>query len=306
MGYKYLVNSEMFFWLYPSKNSNFVLMNLVFVVVAVILFTGCGTSEKEVSNSGSSETGTLSLQSPSPVATKVVVKEETPTPVTKREPVSKVSSTPTKEPIQPTSTPSPVPSPTTVPVTETVKNRSTNDNDVIDPVSSGIDSYKYRGLCSGLDYEPQKVKLVEIVTDLFSGITNSEERPRLHWIPATKDSRRGGIWLDIGFNGDEFKEVVVKKNRLDLQMRDAYDSLFNAGCEDLSEVSITAIQKEITTREIGSSMLLPVVVFKTTLRKAQADEVDWENKDKIDFNEVWRQLVLNPRWRKAIRESNDK
>ena len=169
-----------------------------------------------------------------------------------------------------------------------------------------INHYKYHGLCSGLDYESQKVKLVEIVTDLFSGITNSEERPRLHWIPATKDSRRGGIWLDIGFNGDEFKEVVVKKNRLDLQMRDAYDSLFNAGCADLSEVSITAIQKEITTREIGSSMLLPVVVFKTTLRKAQADEVDWKNKDNIDFNEVWRQLVLNPRWRKAIRESNEK
>ena len=180
MGYKYLVNSEMFFWLDPSKNSNFVLVNLVFVVVAVIVFTGCGTSEKEVSNSGSSETGTLSLQSPSPVATKVVVKEETPTPATKREPVSKVSSSSTKEPIQPTSTPSAVPSPTTVPVTQTLKNRSTNDNDVIDPVSSGIDSYKYRGLCSGLDYESQKVKLVEIVTDLFSGITNSEERPRLH------------------------------------------------------------------------------------------------------------------------------
>ena len=48
MGYKYLVNSEMFFWLYPSKNSNFVLVNLVFVVVAVIVFTGCGTSEKEI------------------------------------------------------------------------------------------------------------------------------------------------------------------------------------------------------------------------------------------------------------------
>lgn len=300
MGYRYMMYNNVLLRLYSYKLGLVNLFSVFVLVLLVVLFTGCGTAEKEVVKSGSSETNNLPSQPPSPVATKeVVVKEDLSTPEAKIETVSKVVSNPTTVPIQPTSTARPVPSPTALVVTETAK----NVDGLIDPFSSAIDSSKYHGTCSGLDYESQKVKLSEIVTDIFSGITNSEDRPRLHWIPATKDSRRGGIWLDVGFNGDEFKEVVVKKNRLDLQMRDAYDALFNAGCEDLSEVSITAIQKEITTREIGSSMLLPVVVFKTNLKKTQADEVDWENKDSIDFNEVWRQLVLNPRWRKTIREA---
>ncbi len=161
---------------------------------------------------------------------------------------------------------------------------------------------KHAGTCAGLDYDAQKAKLLEIAHDLFEGITNSEERPRLQQIPQARDSRRGGIWVVIDFNGDEFDSLLVKKTRLDLQMRDAYDAFYNAGCVDLGEVSITAIQKEITTREIGASVLVPVVVFKTKMTKAQAEEVDWANKDEIDFNEVWRVEVLNPRWRKGLRE----
>ena len=168
--------------------------------------------------------------------------------------------------------------------------------------TSSMDPTKHHGTCDGLDYDAQKEKLVEIAYELFEGITNFEERKRLQQIPNARDSRRGGIWLVIDFNGDEFDSLLVKKNRLDLQMRDAYDAFYNAGCADLGEVSITAIQKEVTTREVGPSTITPIVVFKTKMTKAQADEVDWENKDDIDFNEVWRQEVLNPRWREGLRE----
>ena len=168
--------------------------------------------------------------------------------------------------------------------------------------TSGMDPSKHVGTCTGLSYDEQKEKLVEMAYDLFAGTTNSEERNRLQQIPEARDSRRGGIWMVIDFNGDEFHSMLIKKTRLDLQMRDAYDALYNAGCADLGEVSITAIQKEVTTREIGPSIVLPIVVFKTKMTKVQADEVDWANKDSIDFNEVWRVEVLNPRWRKELKE----
>lgn len=202
----------------------------------------------------------------------------------------------------PTPTSEPAESPT--PAAEATPAAESSEPEVIPEwaYTSSMEPTKHHGTCDGLDYDAQKEKLVEIAYDLFAGITNFEERQRLQQIPNARDSRRGGIWLVIDFNGDEFDSLLVKKNRLDLQMRDAYDAFYNAGCADLGEVSITAIQKEVTTREVGPSTITPIVVFKTKMTKAQADEVDWENKDDIDFNEVWRQEVLNPRWREGLRE----
>ena len=210
----------------------------------------------------------------------------------------------------PTPTTAPAATPTTAPVeSPTPAGEATPQAEASEPevvpdwaYTSSMDPSKHHGSCDGLDYDAQKEKLVEIAYELFAGTTNFEERERLQQIPNARDSRRGGIWLVIDFNGDEFDSLLVKKNRLDLQMRDAYDAFYNAGCADLGEVSITAIQKEVTTREIGPSTVLPIVVFKTKMTKAQADEVDWENKDDIDFNEVWREEVLNPRWREGLRE----
>ena len=204
----------------------------------------------------------------------------------------------------PASTPTPKPAESEAPAGEaTPQAESSEPKEVPEWAhTSSMDPSKHHGACEGLSYDEQKEKLVEIAYDLFAGITNFEERERLQQIPNARDSRRGGIWLVIDFNGDEFDSLLVKKTRLDLQMRDAYDAFYNAGCADLGEVSITAIQKEVTTREIGPSTVLPIVVFKTKMTKAQADEVDWENKDDIDFNEVWREEVLNPRWREGLRE----
>ena len=204
----------------------------------------------------------------------------------------------------PAATPTPEPAESPTPVPEATPLAEPSEPEVVPDwaYTSSMDPSKHHGTCDGLDYDAQKEKLVEIAYDLFAGTTNFEERERLQQIPNARDSRRGGIWLVIDFNGDEFDSLLVKKNRLDLQMRDAYDAFYNAGCADLGEVSITAIQKEVTTREIGPSTVLPIVVFKTKMTKAQAEEVDWENKDDIDFNEVWRQEVLNPRWREGLRE----
>ncbi len=202
----------------------------------------------------------------------------------------------------PTSAPAPADSPT--PESQATPQAEASEPEVIPDwaYTSSMDPTQHHGTCEGLDYDAQKEKLVEIAYELFAGTTNFEERERLQQIPNARDSRRGGIWLVIDFNGDEFDSLLVKKNRLDLQMRDAYDAFYNSGCADLGEVSITAIQKEVTTREVGPSTITPIVVFKTKMTKAQADEVDWENKDDIDFNEVWRQEVLNPRWREGLRE----
>ena len=204
----------------------------------------------------------------------------------------------------PVSTPTPKPAESEAPASESTPQAEAAEPEVIPDWAhtSSMDPSKHHGTCDGLSYDEQKEKLVEIAYDLFAGITNFEDRERLQQIPNARDSRRGGIWLVIDFNGDEFDSLLVKKNRLDLQMRDAYDAFYNAGCADLGEVSITAIQKEVTTREVGPSTVLPIVVFKTKMTKAQAEEVDWESKDDVDFNEVWRVEILNPRWREGLRE----
>ncbi len=226
---------------------------------------------------------------------------------TEPEPTSAPAAQPTVAPL-PTSAPAPtptsVPAEAQTPAAEATPQAEASEEEEIPAWAhtSGMDPSKHVGTCTGLSYEEQKEKLVEMAYDLFAGTTNSEERNRLQQIPNARDSRRGGIWMVVDFNGDEFHSMLIKKTRLDLQMRDAYDAFYNAGCADLGEVSITAIQKEVTTREIGPSIVLPIVVFKTKVTKAQADEVDWANKDSIDFNEVWRVEVLNPRWRKELKE----
>jgi hypothetical protein len=50
-------------------------------------------------------------------------------------------------------------------------------------------------------------------------------------------------------------------------------------------------------------MVTPVVVFKTRLALDVAEGVDWANKQDLNFNEIWNQLLINPRWRKALLEA---
>ena len=295
----------------------FVTSLLLVLLGTLLLLVACGgkTSESpnisETSKKAQSPIKVSVAPTTSPVPSKALVTSQ-PTQISTTVPNTRAKSQPTAAPAassvataEPTEVPTAAPVPKPTATTAAVVSKQPADGVTGFPQTSGMDPEKYVGTCTDLSYEEQKIKLVKIVDELFVGITNSDDRERLHQIPHARDSRRGGIWISIMFNGDETDDLLAKKTRLDLQMRDAYQALYNSGCADLGEVDITAIQEEITTREIGASVLLPIVVFKTRLKKADAENVDWSNKGDIDFNEVWDQLVLNPRWRKGLREIRD-
>lgn len=158
------------------------------------------------------------------------------------------------------------------------------------------------GCAPGASTDEQKDRLKAIAAAMFPGITNAERR-RLQFDPEARDHRQGGIWIVVEFNGDELETIVMRKAALDHQMRDTYDALFNSGCDELSQVDLTGIQEAVTTREIGNSVVTPVVVFKTRLTRTVADGVDWANKEELDFNDIWNELLINPRWRKELLEA---
>lgn len=158
------------------------------------------------------------------------------------------------------------------------------------------------GCAPGASTDEQKDRLKAIAAAMFPGITNKERR-RLQFDPEARDHRQGGIWIVAEFNGDELETIVMRKAALDRQMRDTYDALFNSGCDELSQVDLTGIQEAVTTREIGNSVVTPVVVFKTRLTRTVADGVDWANKEELDFNDIWNELLINPRWRKELLEA---
>jgi hypothetical protein len=155
---------------------------------------------------------------------------------------------------------------------------------------------------AGLSFEEQKVQLVAIAKDLFAGKT-TEDEDRLKFDPDARDQRSGGIWLTLEFLGNERGTVTQKKSALDQQMGDAYDALFNSGCDQLAWVDLTGIHRAIVkVGQMGETIPVPAPVFKTRLKRAEADSIDWANKDALDFNEIWDALLLNIRWRDALRE----
>ena len=174
---------------------------------------------------------------------------------------------------------------------------------VLQAESSGIDPSKYIGTCEGLEYDAQKAKLIEIGNEIFAGVTeHDQEMTKLHNPPDARDRRQGGIWLVIEFNGDERGNVPQKKARLDVQMRDAFEAIYRAGCADLQEVHIASRMVALGAGVIGPMTQTLAAVFKTRLKPDEAASVDWDNKDNLDFNEIWDTMLLHTRWRKALRE----
>jgi hypothetical protein len=152
-----------------------------------------------------------------------------------------------------------------------------------------------------LSTDDQKSRLVEILTAQFPGET-IEGLPRV-WIgPEARDHRQGGIWVVLEFNGEELETTLLKKEALDRQMRDAYEVIYNAGCDELVQVDLSALQKEFVQIEMmGSSAAKSVIIFKTSMKREVADSVDWELKESLDFNEIWRVLLFNVTWNKELR-----
>ncbi len=158
------------------------------------------------------------------------------------------------------------------------------------------------GCAPGLSLEDQKARLIEIAKGQFLG-ENQESLPRLQFGPDAKDHRRGGIWLVLEFNGDELDTVALKKAALDWRMRDAYEVFFMAGCDELFWVDLTAIQLGFAkVGMMGESVTKHIPTFKTRLTREDADNIDWANKEALDFDEIWNTFILNIRWRRELAE----
>ncbi len=155
---------------------------------------------------------------------------------------------------------------------------------------------------TGMSIDEQKAVLVDIGQQLFDGVTAHDgEIERLHYAPDARDRRQGGIWVVIEYNGDEADGVARKKAGIEVQMSDAYDAFFNSGCDELTQVDIGARMVATGAGVIGPMAQTLAVVYKTRMNREQADGVDWANKDSIDFNQVWDELLLNTRWRNELR-----
>jgi hypothetical protein len=154
----------------------------------------------------------------------------------------------------------------------------------------------------GLAIEEQKKRLVAIAGRQFSGPTvHDPEMARLHYDPDARERRQGGIWVVVEFNGDELDTVAEKKAALDAQMRDAYEALYAAGCEDLAQVDLTARSMAVAIGGIEGGVVQSLAaVYKTRLTREVADTVDWSSKDSLDFNDIWETLLLNVRWKKEL------
>ena len=98
------------------------------------------------------------------------------------------------------------------------------------------------------------------------------------------------------FNGDELPSVAAQKAAMDHEMRDIYEALYTAECEDLREVHISGRAKAVDGR-VG---IAHAIVFKTKLVRNRADDVDWAEKEALDFNEIWETMLLNVRWRREL------
>ena len=269
-----------------------LLLCLLGTILAVVAM-GCSSSSNE-------QVSTESVDSkPAPTPT---VLETSPTGVATVAPASK-----SKLSVKPTAVPTTAPSPTTVPTSAPAVTKAVSKAPSTLPVgvSSGIDGSEYIGSCEGLDLESQKTKLIEIGNEIFAGSTaHDPQMLKLHNPPDARDRRRGGgIWLIIEFNGDEQQDIIAKKAMLDVIMRDALEAFYRAGCADLFEVHISARMIALGAGVIGPMTQTLAAVFKTSLKKEVASTVDWDNKENLDFNEIWKTLILHTRWRKAIKEA---
>ena len=165
------------------------------------------------------------------------------------------------------------------------------------------------GCASGASIDDQKATLVTMAKTMFAGETAYEEKkPRITELggtpidPTARDHRpTRGIRLVIEFNGDDHGGVFEKKASVDLWMRETYNVLFNSGCDMLSLVEISGYGAALGRHPIGPAALSWAITFKTRMTKEVAEGVDWEQRDSLDFGEIWDVMILNFRWEQALK-----
>ena len=153
---------------------------------------------------------------------------------------------------------------------------------------------------SDLPVDQQIAKLSELATGHLTGMNNIQ-RPRLNIPPDVRDdSRRGGIVVNIELNGDEYESIVQRKEELDKLMRDTYHVLYASGYH-IVEATISAVMMGASHRR--KSIQAPVTVYKTRLKRDAAEGIEWDDKDNLDFNEIWDTLLLSPTWKTELKEA---
>ena len=206
----------------------------------------------------------------------------------------------TAEPAEPTQAAA-APSPATGTSAAAVDPTQAPAPTVAKPTSTPPPPQPPSNLAAELPTDPDFPELSQIVISHLSGMNNIR-RPRLNLPPDIReDQRRGGIVINIEFNGDEYDTTTKKKAELDKIMRGTYEVLFTSGHE-VAEVTMTAIMIGAIRRVVGGTADGPIAVYKTRLKKDDAEAVEWSNKESIDFNEVWDTLILNPAWKRDLRE----
>ena len=156
---------------------------------------------------------------------------------------------------------------------------------------------------SDLPTDEQIAKLSELVQGFLTGMNNIE-RPRLNLPPDVRDDRRrGGIVVNIEFNGDEYETTGQKKAGLDLLMREMYHVLYASGY-DVTEATMSAVMMGTAHRNVGGASTAPITVYKTRLKRDAAEEIDWDDKENLDFNEIWDTILFSPEWRRLLREES--
>ena len=271
------------------------------IYLALILFfvIGCGSSSEE--------------QKVEPVK-EVVAVADTPVPV-----VKEVKITPTEVVVVPTKTPvsvptaiaktevAPSPTPGVTPRAQStvasVSTTKTDDKGSAQEAQSVFDGCEATAVVeqkpkSDLPEEEQISGLSEIANTYFSG-TNNTGLPRLKIPPEVRKGRRGGIVVNIEFNGDDYPTLPEKKAGLDCIMRDGYEVLYASGY-DISEVTMTAIMMGLFRRNVGGVAEAPIMVWKTRLKHDAASNVDWSKKNEIDFNEIFYTLTMSPDWKQKL------
>ena len=151
---------------------------------------------------------------------------------------------------------------------------------------------------SEVSYDRQKELLSTLVQEWFVG-ENNLERPRLKLLPDVRDNRRGGILVHIEINGDEYDTTTRKKAELDILMRDTYELIYTTGYE-VTEVAITAVMNGVRHMTAKSASIEPIQAFRSRLRGDAAATVDWANKESLDFNEIWDNVLLNTAWKREL------
>jgi hypothetical protein len=214
-------------------------------------------------------------------------------------------------PAAPTAAPkSEEPTPTAEPATESVEELSPEE--AAAAAASVFPFEQFSGLdscASGASIDDQKATLVATAKTLFAGMTAyDEKKPRITELggtpidPTARDHRpTKGIRLLIEFNGDDHGGVFEKKASVDLWMRETYNVLFNSGCDLLSLVEISGYGAALGRHPIGPAALSWAITFKTKMTKEDAEAVDWESRENLDFGEIWETMILNYRWEQALK-----